>query len=130
MLRKVARDASQTIPRPNGRHPLIFARVEVSHQHKQGGSNKSPISQCKQTAPPGSRSRYYPYTMKTPPARRIIHNKATSHSPATDYNDVVDRDGFGTPGPTRERIRNLEKQVQELVRKYQTEQVCLSHPPC
>lgn len=61
-----------------------------------------------------------PDTMNTPPRRQRIHDKSRSHSPAIG---VADDDGRGTPGPTRVRIHNLEKQVQELVRKYHAEKV-------
>ncbi|BEI99008.1 hypothetical protein CcaverHIS631_0400510 [Cutaneotrichosporon cavernicola] len=60
--------------------------------------------------------------MDTPPSRstrRRLHADTASLSPA---HISEDGDGAGTPGPTRARIANLEKQVQELVRKYQAEQ--------
>ncbi|GMK58593.1 hypothetical protein CspeluHIS016_0600350 [Cutaneotrichosporon spelunceum] len=60
--------------------------------------------------------------METPPSRstrRRLHTGTASVSPSRRS----DNGGApGTPGPTRARIANLEKQVQELVRKYQAEQ--------
>lgn len=107
---------------------VIFARVEVGRtlQVARINSDGDVNKQSRRIAQGLATTNI---TMDTPPSRstrRRLHADAGSMSPARN---IDDGDGPGTPGPTRARIANLEKQVQELVRKYQAEQVgCVLRP--